>query len=112
LYGPKHPRIVGSGFSITPVLRVVFNSLANGNRSLSTAKTHKTPGARDRRRRLGIEAVSVWGSGDNSQKALWDDYAAAYLSHKDSVDMLFINDTGSSGLSRFTGTHPELSVYG
>jgi hypothetical protein len=46
----------------------------------------------------------VWGSGDISQKALWDDYTAAYLSHKDSVEMLFITDTGASGLSRFSGT--------
>ena len=50
----------------------------------------------------------MWGSGDASQKALWDDYAAAYLSHKDSVEMLFITDTGASGLSRFTGlSHPQ-----
>jgi hypothetical protein len=54
----------------------------------------------------------VWGSGDVSQKALWDDYAAAYLSHKDSVEMLFITDTGASGLSRFTGPYLTRSSSG
>lgn len=53
----------------------------------------------------------MWGSGDVSQKALWDDYAAAYLSHKDSVEMLFITDTGSSGLSRFTGTSRSAGTF-